>query len=328
MSSMDQKKQEMTPEEKLLALIQQDKRQGSASATPQDAATTKAAVKPSEPVSAVGKIAGTRPPVVRDVSSSEVSPDSTKSGAEAEPARLAGSVKSAHAEAPQVKKIVSQATESPKAAGVQGDKTLAVGSEGAGKAEHLPLPQSPDAPSFRKGAASSGAPFAAVSRVAGGGMLLLNRVLAVVVLVLLVVVVYSLVSIRTGVADELAKQIAGAGEMPLMPLVSTNEVIPPLDYYLGAVDKRGDLFGSRPTQTQGGTNSPAVLPEKSDLMLMGVSLDAAMPTESMAIIKHKPSSKTYFVKMGEGVGDTGFILQHVLADHVVLKSKKQELELK
>jgi type II secretory pathway component PulC len=64
------------------------------------------------------------------------------------------------------------------------------------------------------------------------------------------------------------------------------------------------------------------------LKLVGISMDTAVPEESLAIIRNKVDSKTYFVKVGESVGDTGIILARVLADRVILKSQKQELELK
>ena len=48
----------------------------------------------------------------------------------------------------------------------------------------------------------------------------------------------------------------------------------------------------------------------------------------MAIIRGKADSKTYFVKLGQTVGDTDYVLDRVLPDRIILKQRKQEYELK
>ena len=303
MPSMDEKKQELTPEEKLLALIQQNKSKESAPSAAQTASSE-------EPPQKEKKI--------------KLASESGGPAPAGSPARTP---------AADVKSADPKAGEKPKSAGptVQGSpaaKTVAGGGAVVAKAETpAPAPDADDLKTRQAVEATARLQASTTGRVSGMGMTLLNRVLAVVVLVLLIGVVYSIASIRAGVAEELAVQIAGAGEMPLMPLVSTNVSVPPLDYYLGVVAKR-DLFGLPAAPGQVVTNAVPVLQEKSDLKLMGVSLDAVEPSDSMAIIKNKPDSKTYFVKVGQAVGDTGFTLQRVLSDRVVLKSKKQELELK
>jgi type II secretory pathway component PulC len=130
------------------------------------------------------------------------------------------------------------------------------------------------------------------------------------------------------VAAEIQKQIQVAGEMPMGSSVAANEAVPTLDSLIDKVGGR-NIFGVLTKGGGGGdTNIPPDKVEKSsDLKLMGISLDSAEPGESIAIIKNKPDSKTYFVKIGQAVGDTGYTLQRVLPDRVVLKGRKQELEL-
>jgi hypothetical protein len=159
------------------------------------------------------------------------------------------------------------------------------------------------------------------------GLPLINRVLALVVLVLLICVVYSVASIRADVAKEVSAQVANAGSLTLAPPVMTSESAPALDFFLEKVSKR-NLFlpiGS-PVPTNG--IGPVVVGKAGDLKLVGISMDDAAPEESLAIIRNKVDSKTYFVKAGEGVGDTGLTLARVLSDRVILKSHKQEVELK
>jgi hypothetical protein len=159
-----------------------------------------------------------------------------------------------------------------------------------------------------------------------GGLALANRVLGLVVLVLLVLVVYSVASIQADVAEEVAKQVAGAGTFPLAPLIVTSQTVPSLDYYLEKVSRR-NIFARL------GPQFPPVTPIKdmgkaADLKLVGVSLDTVSPEESLAIIRSKPDSKMHFVKLGQAVGDTGLTLERVLPDRVILKGNKQEFELK
>jgi len=158
------------------------------------------------------------------------------------------------------------------------------------------------------------------------GLVLFNRVLAGVVLVLLVLVVYSVASIRADVAAEGEQLKEGAGAQPVVPAAVFKDSLPSVDAFLEKVSGR-DVF----MQTGAGvtTSTVAVLQGKvADLKLLGVSIDSSADVESMAIIRNKAESKTYFVNRGQTVGDTGYTLEKVLADRAVLKMGKQEIELK
>ena len=160
------------------------------------------------------------------------------------------------------------------------------------------------------------------------GMTLVNRVLAVVVLALLVLVVYSVASSRSVIGKALDRQVSGAGSLSVPPQVVLEDQIPKLELYLEKISAR-DLLAEYVVKKPGDV---AVRPEAEgapkDLKLVAVSVDSASDGESMAIIKSKADSKTYFVKQGQTVGGTDYVLEKVLADRIVLKLRKQQYELK
>lgn len=159
-------------------------------------------------------------------------------------------------------------------------------------------------------------------------LLLLNRGLAVLVLGLIVGVFFAVMSIKPGIAKELERQIDGAGSLSVTPQMIVEESIPVLDFYLDKITTRNPFIA----RVQPGPDGVPVKVEKAgapkDLKLMAVSVDAASPADSMAIIKSKTDSKTYFVKLGQTVGDTNYQLEKVMDDRIVLKMGKQEFELK
>jgi type II secretory pathway component PulC len=158
------------------------------------------------------------------------------------------------------------------------------------------------------------------------GLVLFNRVLAGVVLVLLGVVVYSVASIRADVAAEGDRLKAGAGAQHVVAVAILKEGLPSVDVFLDKVSQR-NVFLS--VDAKSATSTVAVLTGKvADLKLLGVSIDSSVDQESMAIIRNKAESRTYFIKKGQLVGDTGYTLERVLADRAVLKQGKQEIELK
>jgi type II secretory pathway component PulC len=158
-------------------------------------------------------------------------------------------------------------------------------------------------------------------------LVMVNRALAVVVLVLVVFVFYSVASIRPGIAEDLRRQVEGAGSVSVSVATLVSEAVPEVGTYLGRLGSR-NLFVPR-SAAGGATNvvTEAAVPGK-DLMLLGVSVEPSAEAESMAIIKNKADQKTFFVKPGEPVGDTGLTLEKVLADRVILKRQKQAFELK
>lgn len=160
------------------------------------------------------------------------------------------------------------------------------------------------------------------------GVTITNRVLAVMVALLIVIVFVSVAGTQRGINDEIKRQLNGAGEMSVAPLTVSDEPIPALELLLEKVSTRNFFAPKLSEKGKDGGDAPVAVGVTKDFKLVAVSLDATTASESMAIIKCKTDSKTYFVKIGESVGDTGFVLSKVLADRIVLKQRKQEFELK
>lgn len=174
-----------------------------------------------------------------------------------------------------------------------------------------PLPQSLQFPSIRI-----------------SGVTVTNRVLAAMVMLLIVAVFYSVAGTQRSIDADIQRQMSGAGEMAVIPLAIADETVPSVEVLLEKVGSR-NFFSPKPSEKgKSGTDIPEATGAVKDLKLVAVSLDATTDSESMAIIKTKADSKTHFVKLGESVGDTGFVLTKVLADRIVLRQRKQEFELK
>ena len=283
----------MTPEEKLLALIQQDKKQPEAAPAAAKATETPApAAQAPKPVAAV-------PPVEESVKAPE-------------PASAEKKLKlAAAAPAPvEPKAVAAPAVPAPAVSPAPPTPAAAGGSE-------PPAPPSVAAP---------GKSVRAAVRTGGlQGLVFANRVLAAVVLVLLVGVAYSIASIRSDNAERVVELRDGAGVQPVGVAVVNRESPPPVEAFLDKIAVR-DLFQSSGNAV---TSSVSVAQgQVSDLKLVGVSIDSASDVESMAIIRNKADSKTYFVKTGQAVGETGYTLGRVLADRAILKIRKQEIELR
>lgn len=334
---MSDAKKELTPEEKLLELIQRDKRQDVAAPAKSEPVVP---VK-NEPVAPAAPVAPRKPVVSEEPvtlqTAAPVAPGSAPANPprplpEAQPAekklklseRSDKPVASAASVTPTVPDVKAPAAQKeakptvqpePKVPPVQ-DVASEVTVEGVAAAFASTKPQETPGSAAR--------PRVLVRR-ATGGLALVNRMLALVVLVLLVMVVYSVASIRSDVDGELQK-VLSAGSLRWEPLTGHNAALPPLEQYLARVSGR-DIF--MPLGVAATTNVVTVTVGKvGDLKLVGISADEAVPDESLAIIRNKVEAKTYFVKIGQTVGDTGLTLARVLTDRVVLKSQKQEVELK
>ena len=160
------------------------------------------------------------------------------------------------------------------------------------------------------------------------GVTITNRVLAVVVIFLIVVVFYSVAETQHGIDAEIRRQMDGAGEMAVTPLALSEEAVPSVDFFLNVAGQRNFCVPKMVEKGKDSVENPATLGVAKDLKLVAVSIDPATATESMGIIKNKADSKTYFVKIGESVGESGFVLIKVLADRLILKQGKQEFELR
>ncbi len=354
---------ELTPEERLLALIQQDTRQGAAApgsaSTP--AQTTPKVIPPTEPstvapapspapVPAVvtAPVAQSReerapipvapPPVAAAPAERGAVPTAVPEGAALKKAN-AGEARGAPA-------VVAVAPGAKKEEAADADRKLKLAATPAAAAAPAPAaaparsaPLAPPTAAVASGpAVAAAAPPAAppspaprrskpvrAPGIPSVGWPLANRVLALVVLVLLVLVVYSIASIQSGIEADLVRQVNEAGELAAVPVGDAPLKAPELDGILQKVQVR-DIF--QPLEVTGTTTNSPGGEKKTDFKLVGVSIDTKTPEATMAILRNKTSSQTFFVKVGEALGDTGYTLGRVLADHVILKKQKQEIEVR
>jgi hypothetical protein len=352
---------EMTPEEKLLALIQQDKRPDASPAAERPAGV--AATPVTAPAIAVQPPPPAAPPAPAAVSSG-VAPvpvakhDAPSPAKAAVPARpdavgertpaLSSPAPNAAADAgPKLKLAASSApslsksqtgTRSTPASTEESSAVAAHGGRGAA-GPALPSarePSLPGAAAIEKTAApvpvqvarpAPAAPAPKAVRASAGALMrwpIINRALSLVVLVLLVIVVYSVASVRSDIDKAMVRQLNQAGSVPVHPVGIEAVIPPPVDVYLGKVSGR-DLFRLAEVEKGALSNAP---PAEAEFRLVGVSLDARDAKGSMAILRSKSSSQTFFVKVGEALGSTGFTLDRVLADRAILKKQKQEIEVR
>jgi hypothetical protein len=157
----------------------------------------------------------------------------------------------------------------------------------------------------------------------------LNRCLGVVALVLLGFVAYSIASVRSDLEDAAVPPRVDGGGGAARRATRGAEGMAPLAALLAKVATR-DIFTPGGTTPEGGTNVTVVsfAAAVSNWKLMGISMDSESPAESMAIIRDKAASKTYFLKRGQAIGETGIALERIQADRVALRKDKEELELR
>jgi len=365
----------MTPEEKLLALIQQDKRQVG-SVTPQEKLLAlieqdKRKAEPSLPLSPVvmaAPVPAPKPvPVPIPVKPSPIPAAVKTTAVEAvptEPVKSAADIPPPSASKPVSAKVHSVAVVATPAPAQQPASPTTVAPVAVKKTPLVVLPPAAqntvmtqsksalvvDAPKTvvpvplavprLSSTTQSSANSAAVSSASAtpqpllfptirvSGVTITNRVLAVMVMLLIIVVFYSVAGTQRGIDEEIQRQISGAGEMSVVPLAISEEPVPAVEVFLEKVSKRNFFFPKLAEKNKDGQDVPATVGLTKDFKLVAVSVDNVTVSESMAIIKSRVDSKTYFVKIGESVGDTGFVLAKVLTDRIVLKQRKQEFELK
>ncbi|MEI8122221.1 MAG: hypothetical protein WCI20_09220 [bacterium] len=292
----------MTPEEKLLALIQQDKRHTEGAAPspvvpkPPDPVTPPPAPSPPPKIESRGE--GTTPSPV--IVNTAVSPE-----------------KEEH----KLKLATPTAVKPVKPVKVESAVPMPVAPVPVPVLAPVVEPVKPAAPEL-----VSGIPFVSLSTSRGIPLVFLNRVLGGCVILLIALVALRIGAIRPGIAEALEKQVRGAGNRPLQPLVMSEETVPALDAYLDKVSVR-NIFIPKVAAKEGGATPEAVGSPK-DLKLVAISIDSSVVSESIAIIKNKGDSKTYFVKSGQTIGSTEYVLDKVFSDHVIIKLRKQEFELK
>ena len=295
----------MTPEEKLLALIQQDKKRAEQASPPTVAPPSSPAPAPvQEPPKAVvqesPRVAPPPPPAARK-------PAPPPPPAEAPVAPPPPSP-------PKLKLAERKDEETAEAPAPEPDtKTAPV--------EDKPAPGPRSKP-------ATGTSLVASMPLRAMGLVHLNRALSVVVVLLIACVVYSIGSIRPENDDALERQVTNAGRVPIPVLAVPEDTESPLETYLEKVSTRNIFMLKVASGAPGGARTDTTASGIKDLKLMAVSIDSATPDESTAIIRNKVESKTYFVKPGQAVGTSEYVVDKVLGDRVVLKFRKQELELR
>jgi hypothetical protein len=333
--------QHMTPEEKLLALIQQDKRQ-TGTVTPQEKLLAlieqdKQKPEPSLPVPVQPVATAVPIPVAKPIPApvAVAAPPAAKP----DPIPAPAVVKAAPVVAAPPLEI-KQTPAPVKAAPVvvppaETKKTpLVVMPPAPAQNTSTPTAKSATVPVIAPQPVSLPTPAPSAPQpmlfptIRISGVTITNRVLAVMVVLLIVAVFCSVAGTQRGVDNEIQKQMNGAGEMSVTPVAISDEPVPAAEFFLEKVSTRNFFSPKTAEKGKTGADVPETLGLAKDLKLVAVSMDAATASESMAIIKIKADSKTYFVKIGENVGDTGFVLTKVLADRIVLKQRKQEFELK
>ena len=293
---MSETAKKMTPEEKLLALIQQDKRQTPVEPKPPTPAAVAPAPSPPAPTPAAAVPVAPKPaPVSAPVPAAVPVVSGPSPGTSAPGKEEAPRLKLAEPALPLV-----GATSAP---------------------EEMP-------PADKAGPMAVKAPaFVSLSTSRATGLLLLNRGLGVVVLVLIALVFYSVGAINPGIAEALERQVLGAGSLSMTPTVFPQEAPPALESYLEKVAARNVFVARAQTKSEGDAH-PEATGSPKDLKLVAVSMDSSSAEESMAIIRNKADSKTYFVKLGQTVGPTDYVLDRIFSDHVVVKLQKQLFDVK
>lgn len=334
---------ELTPEEKLLALIQQDKRPDPVPSAERHAEPPPASPAPVQPPPAVATPAAAAIP-------SGTAPARSTEGGTPSPVPVPASVVAPSVAVPAAP-VAAVSGRSGGGLERQPGTPVAVAVEPSPK---LKLAASPLPPAPKSQPAVSPAPPAPVPgpvatekvavppatpmarpvpsappKVARGAINtrmnwpILNRALMLVVLVLLVAVVYSVASIQSDIDKAMVRQVNEAGSLTVQP-AGLDVVTPlPFDEYLKKVSGR-DIF--RLAEASGSASNAA--PVQAEFKLVGVSLDGRDAKKSMAILKSKASSQTFFVTVGDAVGNTGFTLDRVSADRAILKKQKQEIEVR
>lgn len=336
----------MTPEEKLLALIQQDKRQA-ANVTPQEkllalieddkrkgpepAPLPAKEVTPEKsqpaPVAVTPAVQPVKEPAKEKSAPIEITPPAPGKKPALVVAPVTQPQKRAEEPTPNVPKDGSRknpepVTPAPVSAGI-------VAAQDPKKTEEEPSLDLTAKSRAPEGAGASLPKPIIFPTIRVSGVTITNRVLGVLVVLLIVAVFYSVAGTERSINAEIQKQLKGAGEMSVAQVAVSEEPLPSVEDLVTKVSKRNYFAPVTFEKGSAGVGAPVVVAGAlKDLKLVAVSMDAATPSESMGIVKNKADSKTYFVKVGESVGDTGYVLVKVLTDRLVLKQGKQEVELK
>ncbi len=299
-------KHDLTPEEKLLKVIQQSRgrddkepKPGEASVPSPAASASASSPAPAKPVTPSPAPTPPRPPV------------------QPAPAEKPAAVpKEAPTPAASDRKL-KIATPPPAAAESKAAAALAPHADGtepaAGGPAAPPAPQASVAVQRALRLVAAAAERLSIVKV--------NRVLAAVILILLALTVYQVGFARPAVLLDVAIAPAvepSPGGAP--PAVS----IPPLDEYASLRNP----FAPRGAKPSTSTNTPIHVASATDFKLIGVSWDPASPDESEAILRSESRRQTYFVRQGQSIADADVSVIKVERERVLLRQSGKEIEVK
>lgn len=286
---MSSKSEELTPEERLLKVIQQGKAATAAASTAAVPEPPNPPVKPNVPAE---KPAVTPPVEVKGEKSAK--PDIPSAPAPAvSPAAASPASPTAAPASPKLKLAPSE-----KAKPDQTDRA--------------------DVPDQVK-------PVSAAERGAAIGLRGVNRILLAAVIAGILIVAYDLWADRPAARAPTESDIALVDKFPqpeaLPPLDVLMQKTGTRNLFLlpaPVADNKTDKADKTPKP-----DKPA-----ANFKLMGVSLDSRQPEESMALIRDQASGNTYFLKTGQRLADSEFTLGPIRAESVMLKTQRGEIELR
>ena len=290
---MSSKPEDLSPEERLLKVIQSGKAPASG---PAPAAAAAAAVS--------------------------VSPQPAPQAPAVEKPKLTVAPKAAEPVKPAAEKPV----EKPAAKPVAKAPTPAPAAAPAAAAPISP-PVEPQAQPVEKSVEESlPQPQPLKERSGGLGLRGVNRILLAAVLAGIVVVAYDLW------ADRPVAPAMGESDSAVVETFPQPEPVPTLAQLMAKVGDRNlfdvpDAPAPKPDQERR-TDKTAAPEAAKNFKLMGVSLDERQPAESMALIRDQATGNTYFLKVGQRVADSDFVLGSIRSESVTLKTQKGELELR
>ena len=149
------------------------------------------------------------------------------------------------------------------------------------------------------------------------------RVLWVVIVVLIVLTVLSALFVRMPAVPKAA--VAAVDESLNAGTGDPSPVMPPLDQVAQLFAQRNMFM---PISSPGPSTNQAATVPPVQLKWMGSTWEPGDESGYAAILKDETSKGVYFVKAGEAVGDTGTTVVKVDRDRVTLKREGKEWELK
>jgi hypothetical protein len=285
---MSSKSEELTPEERLLKVIQQGKAAD---------ATAGASASVSPPAA---------PPAEKASDTRTDKPSKTDSAEKTAPPP-------SPVEKPAPKPVA------PVPAAEPGGAKLKLAPEAKNKTDRTDQPDSTD----RTDKAEAGAtPAPQPERGAVIGLRGINRILLAAVVAGILAVAYDLW------ADRPVAQLSFDGDVALVDKFPQPVALPALDNLMQKVGDRNLFNVPTKVADPKTDRPQKVEAPVANYKLMGVSLDEKQPGESMALIREQNTGNTYFLKTGQRLADSDFTLGSIRPESVTLKTQKGEIELR